>query len=348
MNNNNVHHPKAVIFGCEGIQLSNTEKTFFRATNPVGFILFARNCETPEQVRDLVSSLRNSVGRSDAPILIDQEGGKVQRLGPPIWRKAPSMRSLVDSVEAHYPNRVAEAVRINAQLIAHDLKQLGITINCLPVLDIPQSGANDIIGDRAFGGNAAKTAQLGKACCEGLLQGGVLPVIKHIPGHGRSIYDTHEALPTVDVSRNILEATDFAPFRSLSDTPWAMTAHVIYSALDRTEPATLSPLILRELIRKDFGFTGILLSDDISMKALSGKLGERARRAIEAGCDIALHCNGIMHEMLEVAEQTSAITEDTAKRIMLGEVLRQNSDQRTHFNTKDALAHLKKLTGGRV
>jgi len=348
LNNNALHSPRAVIFGCEGTELSDTEKTFFRATDPVGFILFARNCETPEQVKKLVSDLRYSVRRSDAPVLVDQEGGKVQRLGPPNWREAPSMRSLVDAVEAHNPKCVAEAVRLNAQLIAYDLKKLGITVNCLPVIDIPQSGANDIIGDRAFGGDATKTAYLGKACCEGLLQGGVLPVIKHIPGHGRSIVDTHEALPTVNETRNILEETDFAPFRSLSDTPWAMTAHVIYSALDRNNPATLSVAILRELIRKDFGFLGVLLSDDISMKALSGGLGERARKAIEAGCDIALHCNGVMDEMVEVAEQTSAITEDTSKRIMRGEVLRQNSGQHTPFNTEDALTQLKKLTGGWV
>jgi beta-N-acetylhexosaminidase len=348
VNNNALHHPRAVIFGCEGTELSAIEKAFFRATDPVGFILFARNCETPEQVKKLVSDLRYAVGRSDTPILIDQEGGKVQRLGPPNWRRAPSMRSLVDAVETHDPNCVAEAVCLNARLIAHDLTQLGITVNCLPVLDIPQSGANDIIGDRAFGGNAIKTTYLGKACCEGLLQGGVLPVIKHIPGHGRSIVDTHESLPTIDVSRNILEETDFAPFRSLSDTPWAMTAHVIYSVLDSTNPATLSAIILRELIRNDFGFTGVLLSDDISMKALSGGLGDRARKAIEAGCDIALHCNGVMDEMVEVANQTGSITEDTAVRIEQGERLRQNSQQRTRFDTKDALAHLKKLTGGRI
>jgi beta-N-acetylhexosaminidase len=348
VNNNASQYPKAVIFGCEGTELSAIEKAFFQATDPLGFILFKRNCETPEQIRQLVSDLRYSVNRSEAPILIDQEGGKVQRLGPPNWRKVPSMRSLVNAVEAHDPKFVSEAVRLNAQLIAYDLKQLGITVNCLPVLDIPQSGANDIIGDRAFGGDATKTALLGKACCEGLLQGGVLPVIKHIPGHGRSTLDTHEALPTVYESRNVLEETDFAPFRSLSDTPWAMTAHVIYNVIDRNNPATLSVAILRGLIRKDFGFLGVLLSDDISMKALSGGLGERARKAIEAGCDIALHCNGIMDEMVEVAEQTGAITEDTANRIIRGEVLRQSSEQEIPFNTENALAQLKKLTGGRV
>jgi beta-N-acetylhexosaminidase len=348
VNNNALHHPKAVIFGCEGTELSAAEKTFFRVTDPVGFILFARNCETLEQVKKLISDLRDTVRRSDAPVLIDQEGGRVQRLGPPNWRKAPSMRSLVDAVEAHDPSCVAEAVRLNARLIAFDLKQLGITVNCLPLLDIPQSGANNIIGDRAFGGDAIKTAHLGKACCEGLLQGGVLPVIKHIPGHGRSIVDTHEALPRVDVSRNILDETDFAPFRILSEAPWAMTAHVVYSVLDSTNPATLSSIVLRELIRKDFGFSGVLLSDDISMKALSGGLGERARKAIEAGCDIALHCNGVMSEMVEVAQQTSTITEDTALRIMRGEVLRQRSEQGTPFSTKDALDNLKGLTGGQI
>ena len=348
MNFNAPPHPRAVIFGCEGTVLSSVEKAFFRATDPVGFILFARNCENPTQVKKLVSDLLDSVCRPDAPVLIDEEGGRVQRLGPPSWRNAPSARSLVEAVETHDPKRVAEAVRLNARLLAHDLRTLGITVDCLPVLDIPQPGAHGIIGDRAFGSDAAKVTRLGKAACEGLLQGGILPVIKHIPGHGRSTVDTHEELPTIDASRDTLEATDFAPFRSLSDMPWAMTAHVIYNVLDRINPATHSAMIVRGLIRKDFGFSGVILSDDLSMKALSGGLGDRASKAIEAGCDIALHCSGKINEMVQIADQTESISEDTAARIIRGEVLRRNSEQRTPFNADDALVRLKGLTGGRI
>ena len=184
------HRPRAVIFGCESTRITDAEKSFFRDSDPLGFILFARNCETPAQVKNLVNDLRECVGRTNAPVLIDEEGGRVQRLGPPSWRNIPAAHFLVEAVEAHDPARVAEAVRLNARLIAHDLNQLGITVDCLPVLDIPQPGAHDVIGDRAFGGDAAKTARLGRAACEGLLQGGVLPVLKHIPGHGRSIADT--------------------------------------------------------------------------------------------------------------------------------------------------------------
>lgn len=342
------NRPRAAIFGCEGLVLSDTEKSFFRDTDPLGFILFGRNCEMPDQVKQLVSDLRLSVGRPDAPVLIDQEGGRVQRLGPPNWRKAMSARDLVRTADAHDPARVAEAVRLNARLLAHDLKELGITVNCLPVLDIPHPGAHDIIGDRAFGGGPAQTARLGSAVCEGLLQGGVIPAMKHIPGHGRSMKDSHKALDVVLASRDDLEAIDFAPFRALVDTPWAMTAHLIYNVLDRENPATHSSMILRGLIRKDFGYSGVLVSDDLSMEALSGTIGERTSKAISAGCDIALHCNGKMSEMLEVVEATESLSEAAAARVIRGEVRRRNALSKEPFNAEEALERLKGLTGEQV
>lgn len=348
MNNPTHNHPKAVIFGCARTSLSAEEKSFFSKTNPLGFILFARNCETPEQVKQLVSDLRQSIGRADAPVLIDQEGGRVQRLGPPYWRKIPSARALVEAVEAHNPERLTEAVQLNAHLIAHDLSQLGITVDCLPVLDIPQPEAHDIISDRAFGDDPAQTARLGRAVCEGLLQGGVLPVIKHIPGHGRSIADSHLELGVVSTSREILEKTDFAPFHSLSDMPWAMTAHLIYSAFDPDQPATHSETIVQDLIRKSFGFSGVLLSDDVSMEALSGSIGERAAKALKAGCDVVLHCNGKIDEMIEIAGHTGPLSEEAAARILKGETLRRTSQSSDAFNAEDALARLSELAGGHI
>lgn len=345
MLNENTDRPRAAIFGCEGEILSASEKSFFSETDPLGFILFARNCQAPKQVRALVNDLREAVGREDAPVLIDQEGGRVQRLGPPHWRKALPARELVEKAEANDPSRVAEAVRLNARLLAHDLLELGITVNCLPVLDIPQPGSHDVIGDRAFGGGPAQTARLGAAVCEGLLQGGVIPVMKHIPGHGRSMKDSHKALDVVNASRDELEAVDFAPFRALTDTPWAMTAHLIYNVLDRDNPATHSSMILRGLIRRDFGYSGLLLSDDVSMEALSGSIGERTAKAISAGCDIALHCNGMMDEMIEVANNTESLSEAAAARVVRGEVKRRNMRATDGFDVDEALERLKGLTG---
>lgn len=343
-----INRPRAAIFGCGGLVLTDAEKSFFSDTDPLGFILFGRNCETPDQVKQLVSDLRMSIGRPDAPVLIDQEGGRVQRLGPPNWRKAMSARDLVQAADANDPARVAEAVRLNARLLAHDLGEMSISVNCLPVLDMPQPGSHDVIGDRAFGGGTAQTARLGAAVCEGLLQGGVLPVMKHIPGHGRSMKDSHKALDVVRASRDELETVDFAPFRAMVDTPWAMTAHLIYNVLDRENPATHSSMILRGLIRKDFGYSGVLLSDDVSMEALSGTIGERTKRAIRAGCDIALHCNGKMDEMLEVAKNTESLTEAAAARVIRGEVRRRNSQSKDPFDAEEALDRLKGLTGEQV
>jgi beta-N-acetylhexosaminidase len=290
--------PSAVIFGCAGTSLSASERDFFRDADPLGFILFQRNCETPEQVRALVAALRDSIGRADALILIDQEGGRVQRLKPPHWRAYPAPARLAALGGA----RARDAIRLGARLIADDLARLGITVDCLPVLDIPAAGADPVIGDRAYGDEPESVAALGRAACEGLLEGGVLPVIKHIPGHGRATVDSHLTLPRVDATHRVLQATDFAPFRALADMPLAMTAHIVYTALDAERPATLSRRVIDEVIRGEIGLDGLLLSDDLSMRALGGSFAGRTMGALDAGCDVVLHCNGDKTEMTEIAE----------------------------------------------
>ena len=306
--------PLAAIFGCSGPALSGAERAFFRDADPLGFILFARNCVAPDQVRGLVAELRGAVGR-EAPVLIDQEGGRVARLGPPRWRKYPSARAIA----ALGP----EAARLGARLIADDLAALGITVDCMPVLDLPAADADPIIGDRAYGDRPDAVAALGRAACEGLLAGGVLPVVKHMPGHGRATVDSHLALPRVSASLAALEAHDFAPFHALAAMPWAMTAHVVYEAIDRDNPATLSPRLIAGAIRATIGFDGFLVSDDLSMAALAGAIGVRARRALEAGCDAVLHCNGRMDEMIETAAAAMPLSAASLRRLAGGEALRK-------------------------
>jgi beta-N-acetylhexosaminidase len=302
---------RAFIVGCSGLAITPDERAFFRDADPCGFILFKRNIEGPEQVRALTGSLRDSVGRDDAPILIDQEGGRVQRMGPPHWHRYPPGRAYS---RMGSDGSTEEMARLGARLIAHDLLSVGINVDCLPVLDVPAPGAHDIIGDRAYAGDPDRVAALGRAAAEGLLAGGVLPVIKHIPGHGRAAADSHEALPAVDASRQELEETDFAPFRALADMPLGMSAHVVYTALDREHPATTSRRVIDEVIRGSIGFDGLLMSDDLSMKALSGSLGERAAAALSAGCDVALHCNGMLEEMQAVAEAAPALSGVSLRR----------------------------------
>lgn len=290
----------AFIAGLKGPELSRKERSFFRDSNPWGFILFRRNIVDPDQVSALTASLRDCVGRS-APILVDQEGGRVQRLGPPHWLAYPPGRTY-GSLRLNEPPARRELARLGARLMAHDLKKVGIDVDCLPVLDVPVPGAHDIIGDRAYADNPDDVAIYGRAAAEGLLAGGVLPVIKHIPGHGRAFSDSHEALPVVDAPRAELEARDFAPFRMLADMPLAMTAHVVYTAIDAKAPATTSKKVISKIIRGSIGYGGLVMSDDLSMKALSGSLTKRAEAAIEAGCDVALHCNGELDEMIAVAK----------------------------------------------
>ncbi|MDB5482292.1 MAG: glycosyl hydrolase, family 3 [Caulobacteraceae bacterium] len=302
----------ACVLGCAGRVLSAEEVAFFRDRRPWGFILFGRNVENPDQVRTLTESLRASVDRPDAPVLIDQEGGRVQRLGPPHWRRHPPASAF--AALPLPPSGQREAARLGARLIAHDLAAVGVDVDCAPVLDVPAPGAHDVIGDRAYADDVEQVGVLARAVCEGLMAGGVLPVIKHIPGHGRATADSHERLPVVDASREDLERVDFAPFRMLSDMPIAMTAHVLYAALDATQPATTSHSVISEVIRRGIGFEGLLISDDLSMKALGGGLAERAAASLDAGCDIVLHCNGDLAEMEAVVAGARELEGRAAER----------------------------------
>ena len=335
--------PSALILGCAGKELTDGERDFYRDTDPLGFILFARNCESPGQVRDLVADFRGVVGRDDAPVLIDQEGGRVQRLKPPHWRDAPPAQVFARLYES---DRQAgcEAAYLNALLIARDLADLGITVDCAPVLDVPQPDAHDIIGDRAYGQTPGPVAELGRAVCDGLLAGGVLPVIKHLPGHGRALADSHLELPVVKASRGDLETIDFPPFMELADMPWAMTAHVVYAAFDEATPATTSATMIDEVIRRHFGFDGLLLSDDIGMEALAGDFEDRTSRSLDAGCDIALHCSGDMNEMVAAARGARPLGDEAMARVARGESLRQNcsADPAT---SEAALQRLQDLIG---
>ncbi len=303
----------AAIFGCAGPSLSESEAAFFRDARPWGFILFGRNVETPDQVRALVASLRATVGRDDAPVLVDQEGGRVRRLGPPHWAAYPPGRAFGDLATAD-PAAGRQMAWLGARLMAHDLAALGINVDCAPVLDVPAPGAHDVIGDRAYGERPDAVAALGRAVADGLMAGGILPVIKHIPGHGRAIADSHLALPVVEASLAELEERDFAPFKALADLPMAMAAHVVYAAVDRERPATTSRAVIGEVIRGAIGFDGTLISDDLSMRALGGDFRDRAESALAAGCDIVLHCNGDPAEMQAVASGAAPLAGEAAAR----------------------------------
>lgn len=333
---------RAVIFGCGGPRLSREEKQFFAAAQPLGFILFARNIDTPAQVRALTADLRDCVGRADAPILIDQEGGRVQRLRPPHWRLAPPAARFA-ALARHAPDRAVEAVRLNGRLMAADLAHLGITVDCAPVLDVPQPGAHSVIGDRAFGNTPEQVANLGRAMAEGLLAGGILPVIKHMPGHGRPTVDSHVDVPVVEASLADLEAVDFVPFKALNDMPWAMTAHVIYTAIDRSAPATVSARVIATAIRGTIGFDGVLLSDDIGMGALAGSFAERARAVLAAGCDAALHCSGDLAEMAAVIDGAGSLSEASQRRLARAEAMRRRPDA---FDRHAAAARVEILLAG--
>jgi len=269
--------------------------------DPWGFILFRRNVDSPGQMRSLTAELREAICRDDAPILIDQEGGRVQRMRPPHWPDYPAGRAY-GQLKVNDPLIRREVTRLGARLIAHDLRAVGVNVDCIPLLDVPIPGAHAIIGDRAYDEAPDVVAQLGRACAEGLIAGGVLPVIKHIPGHGRANADSHLDLPVVDATYDELDARDFEPFRSLTDMPMGMTAHVVYTAIDARRAGTISRKVIRQVIRKAIGFDGLLMTDDLSMKALGGDFGERTRRALSAGCDVILHCNGDMAEMKVVAQ----------------------------------------------
>ena len=301
----------AFICGCSGLALTAEEKSFLREARPWGAILFKRNVASREQLVVLAAEIREALG-DDAPILVDQEGGRVQRLGPPVWRAYPAAAAF-ERLRLP-PAETARLARLCARLIAHDLREVGITVDCLPVLDVPVEGAHNVIGDRAYSRDPAEIARLGRAAAEGLMDGGVLPVIKHIPGHGRARADSHLELPIVDAPRAELEAQDFIPFRADADLPLGMTAHVVYTAIDPERPGTLSRAVIEGIVRGVIGFDGLLMTDDISMKALSGSLRERSEAAIAAGCDLALHCNGDLAEARAVAEGAGALAGRAGER----------------------------------
>lgn len=332
----------AAIFGCAGPRLEAAERNLYGSADPVGFILFARNIESPEQVRALVAELRDSTGSSDALVLIDQEGGRVARLKPPHWRAAPPA-SRFGELARRDIDAAKRAVWLNARLIAAELADLGISANCLPVLDLPVEGAHEAIGDRAFADDVDTVATLGRAACEGMLDGGILPVVKHIPGHGRALVDSHEDLPSVSASRAILEASDFEPFRRLADMPVAMTGHILFDDIDPERAATVSPVVVNEIIRGHIGFGGLLLSDDLSMRALGGTLTERVEKSLAAGCDIALHCNGEMAEMEAVREGARPL--DAAASARLRRALDAGKEP-AEFDAAAGLAELGRLLDG--
>jgi beta-N-acetylhexosaminidase len=304
---------RAFITGISGLTLTADERDFLRAERPWGFILFKRNIDTPVQVTALIAELRESIDEPDAPVLIDQEGGRVQRFGPPHWPVYPS-GAVFGTLYDMDRKLGLTAARLSARLMAADLIDLGVTVDCLPLADVPVAGADGVIGSRAYGTEPGKVAAIARAVTEGLEQGGVLPVLKHIPGHGRATADTHFKLPVVDTSKAELEGTDFAAFRPLADLPMAMTAHVVFSALDPAQPATTSATIIEQVIRGSIGFQGLLMSDDVSMNALAGSIAERTRAIVSAGCDMVLHCNGNLDEMREVARETPVLSGKALER----------------------------------
>ena len=327
---------RAFITGVAGPELSAAEREFIRTERPWGFILFKRNIDTPAQITHLVRELRDAGGNPEAPVLIDQEGGRVQRLGPPNWPVYPA-GAVFSALYDIDPKLGLEAGRLSARLIADDLIRLGITVDCLPLADVPVDGADAVIGNRAYGTEPAKVAAIGRAVSQGLEQGGVLPVLKHIPGHGRATADTHFKLPEVDTAEKELERTDFAAFQPLADLPMAMTAHVVFSALDPVHPATTSATIIRQVIRGVIGFQGLLMSDDVSMNALAGSIAERTRAIIAAGCDMVLHCNGKLEEMRDVARETPELSGKALERAKQAMASRQPPQP---FDRQAALARL--------
>lgn len=335
----------AGIFGCSGPRLTDDERAFFGEVRPWGFILFARNIATADQTRALIDSLRESVDDERAMVFVDQEGGRVQRLKPPLAR----LRRPAEAFGALYaqdPQGAAEAVKLNHRLIADELLALGFDADCAPCLDLRLPEGHGVIGDRAFGANPAEVSMLGRAALDGLLAGGVAPVIKHIPGHGRARADSHLELPIVRTPLEVLEATDFQAFRALADAPMAMTAHVTFTDIDPDACVTLSHRAIGTVVRGSIGFDGLLMSDDLSMKALGGDFDERARRALQAGCDVVLHCNGDFAEMTATAEGTDVLQGRAAERAAAA---RASARRVQPFDVEAAEAHLDNLgLGGRA
>ncbi len=324
--------PSAAIYGLAGLELTEAEREFFRNVAPWGFILFARNIDTPAQVRRLTAALRDCVGRN-APILIDQEGGRVQRMRAPHWKEWPPVRDLGEEMDDEMS--ILTALRTRYAEIAHELLDVGVDVNCVPLLDVPQRNAHPIIGDRALGWTATEIAVRGREAMAGLMDNGVLPVIKHLPGHGRALHDSHLELPRVSASLDDLRKVDFPPFLSMRDAPLGMTAHVVYEAIDPENCATLSNTAL-DMIRTELGFDGLLMTDDLGMKALSGPMSERGSKALEAGCDVVLHCSGDMSEMQELAPAVPALSGAASLRAERAEAARK-PQHRTAERTPEAI-----------
>jgi len=327
------------ITGVAGEAMTGDEWRFLQDARPCGLILFKRNCQSPEQVRALVNSFKDAVGSDDLLVLVDQEGGRVQRLQPPYWRQLPPAVSY-GHLYRDDPILATNAARAVAQVTAMDLRGLGINTNCAPVLDLPVPGITDAIGDRAFGPDAVMIAALGRAVADGLLHGGILPVMKHLPGHGRATSDSHKMLPAVAASFDELATSDFRPFQALNDLPIGMTAHIQFTDIDRNGPATTSRLVVEMVIRGEIGFHGLLLSDDLSMQALGGTVGERAVAVLAAGCDVVLHCNGKLAEMLEVAESTPLMEGRSQERF---EAALKRRTAPGAFDVSEALAALEEV-----
>ncbi len=332
---------QAFIASCEGLELTEAERGFFGRSRPCGLILFARNCESPEQILALTDSYKQAVGSEEVLVLIDQEGGRVQRLKPPTWPQMPTARAYGD-LYAKDEEAGKRAAYYGARLIAHQLHGLGINTNCAPVLDVPQPGAHEIIGDRAYGTDPETIAVLGREVMNGYLAGGVLPVIKHVPGHGRAEADSHLSLPKIEASAAELETVDFKPFQALKDAPLAMTAHVLLPAFDSDRPASTSPAIMGKVIRETIGLEGFVMCDDLGMKALAGTMAEKAAAVIAAGCDVALHCSGNLSEMEEVAAAVPALVGEPKARF-------DRAIAQLHapepFDHEEALAMLAQLKG---
>ncbi|MBP2559264.1 beta-N-acetylhexosaminidase [Neorhizobium galegae] len=304
---------KAMILGSSGPTLTADEVALYRDERPWGFILFARNCVEPAQITDLVASMRDAIGRPDAPVLIDQEGGRVQRIRPPMIERYPSA-AVLGELYRRDREKGLRATWLMSRLHAFDLMKFGINVDCLPVLDVPIEGASNVIGDRAYGFDPKTVAEMGQAAADGLKAGGMLPVMKHMPGHGRGMADSHHELPVVTVSRADLEAHDFLPFVAMKSELMAMSAHIVFTAIDPDEPATISRKVIDEIIRGHIGFDGLLMSDDTSMNALKGTIGERAARIVGGGCDIVLHCNGVMDEMKAVVKEAIPLAGEALRR----------------------------------
>ena len=315
--------PRAILFGCAGPVLSPQERDLFSRAQPLGFILFGRNCRTPAQLHRLVADLRAAIGQPRAPVLMDQEGGRVARLRPPHWRAHPAATHIGALAERDLDLAI-EAATINARLCASELAAAGIDVNCAPVLDLARPETTAAIGNRAYAGTPNIVAKLGLAVCQGHLAGGVLPVIKHIPGHGRATVDSHHELPIVNASHADLAAADFQPFKALAAQAWGMTCHLLFPALDPDNPATQSKSIIADVIRGEIGFDGFLLSDDISMQALGGDIASRSAKALQAGCDAVLHCTGLFGEMETLSESIPPLTDAAWARFNRGQDARQN------------------------